>query len=403
MHEYDVAIVGGGPIGGFIADKISKKGFNVALYEEHKNIGEPLKCAGLVSSRVFDIVDVKKENIIQNSIKGAHIHSPSGQILTIGGDKVHALVINRSMFDYEIIKQAMESNTEVFLENKIISAKKSEDHIKFRTSKNNKNIRCKLLVGADGPFSTIRKWFNFSEPTEILKGIGAEITNTNLDPNFVEIFLGRNVAPGFFAWIIPTNKSGTKARTGLCISPDMSNFTPKHFLLNLFKNKQFSDFFKNVEITKRIGGAIPLGPLKKTYADNMLLVGDAAAQVKPTSGGGIYTGLLCASHCITVAEAALQKNNFSQQILKKYQKMWSADIGKELNRGMRFRTIFKNLTDKQIDKYIEKFQNLKTIDIISKYGDIDYPSKLAIPLLKTNPSILKLLPKTLKKNKGRKN
>jgi flavin-dependent dehydrogenase len=136
--------------------------------------------------------------------------------------------------------------------------------------------------------------------------------------------------------------------------------------------------------------------LKKTYASNVLVVGDAAAQVKPTSGGGIYTGLLCANHCSTVAIEALQKNNYTFQFLKKYHKLWSADIGRELYLGMKFRKVYKRLTDKQIDKYIEKFQNPKIKEIISKYGDIDYPSKLVKPLLKKTPSLLKLLPSVIK-------
>ena len=110
-----------------------------------------------------------------------------------------------------------------------------------------------------------------------------------------------------------------------------------------------------------MGGVVPLGALKKTYTQNVLLVGDAAAQVKSTSGGGIYTGLLCASHCSKVAIDALEKDDYTSQFLKKYHKLWNADIGRELYLGMKFRKIYKNLSDKQMDKYIEKFQNPKIL------------------------------------------
>ena len=225
--------------------------------------------------------------------------------------------------------------------------------------------------------------------------MGAEITGTSLDPDFVEIFVGNKTAPGFFAWIIPTNEKGTKARIGLCITQD-SAYSPKHYFSNFFKNKHTSQYLENVEITKHLGGVVPLGALRKTCASNMMLVGDAAAQVKPTSGGGIYTGLLCAKHCSSVAIGALQKNDFSLRFLKKYHKLWSADIGVELNRGMKFRKIFKTLSDKQMDKYILKFQNPKIREIITKYGDIDHPSKLVKPLLKKVPSLLRLIPSIIK-------
>ena len=396
MHNYyDAAVIGGGPIGGYVAGKIASMGFEVAIFEQNKQIGERLKCAGLVTSRVFDFLEISKNLVIQNKIKGARIHSPSGRKLRIGGDRVHALVINRPVFDREIIKSSIEKGTEIFLENKIKSFQIREGQIELKTSQNN-DVRCKLLIGADGPYSKTRDRFVMSQPTEILRGIGAEIKDTELDPNIVEIFVGEKIAPGFFAWIIPTNEHGTEARIGLCIS-QKSTKSPSHYFSNLFKNKYSSPYLENVKITRKIGGSIPLGVLKKTHASNVMLVGDAAAQVKPTSGGGIYTGLLCSSYCSSVAIEALQKNNFTSQVLKKYQKLWSTDIGRELYFGMKFRKLFKSLTDRQMDKYIEKFQKQKITEIISKHGDIDYPSKLMKPLLKQAPSLIRLLPSIIKK------
>ena len=394
MLEYDVAVVGGGPIGGYVAGEIAKKNFKVSIFEKNKEIGVPVNCAGLVTPRVFNFVDIPKNNVIQNEIRGAHIHSPSGEILTIGGDKLHALVINRSKFDKEIIKKSKIYGVEVFLEENVLSAQKIENHIELKTSENH-DIKCDLLIGADGPYSKIRDRFAFPEPNEFLRGIGAEIVDTNLDPHFVEIFVGRDIAPGFFAWIIPTDKNGNSARIGLCVNQN-ATFSPKKYFENFIKNKYASALLKNTRVTNYIGGIIPLGVLKKTYESNVLIVGDAAAQVKPTSGGGVYTGLLCASHCSNVSIDALHNNNFSAQYLRRYQKLWAVDIGRELNLGMKFRNIYKNLSDNQMDKYIKRFSNPKITEIISKYGDIDYPSKLVKPLLKKIPTLLKLLPSFIK-------
>ena len=396
MKTYDVAIVGGGPIGGFVAKKIANKGHNVALFEEHKKIGTPLKCAGLITPRVFDFLDFSKTKVVENEIYGAHIHSPSGNILTIGGDKRHALVINRPEFDQEIMNGAKDAGAEICLEAKAQSVKKTNNHIQLDISQKEKTTTKKthLLIGADGPHSKIRNTFDFPKPVEFLKGIGAKATNINLDPRYVEIFLGRKIAPGFFAWVIPTNKDGTEARIGLCID-DTSKNTLKQCFNNLLKQK----ILQNITISTNIAGAIPLGALKKTTESNVMLVGDAAAQVKPTSGGGIYPGLLCAKHCSSVALDALEKNDFSSQFLRKYHKLWTTEIGRELSRGMKFRKILKNLDDKKTDKCLEKLNNEKSIEIISKYGDIDFPSKLALPLLKKNPSLVKLLPIAFKKIK----
>jgi len=392
MLEYDTVIVGAGPIGGYVAGKIAEKNNKVIIFEKNRQIGTPVNCAGLVSPRVFDFLDIQKEKVIQNTLKGANIHSPSDDILTIGGNRVHAYAIDRKKFDNEIIKKSKEKGVQVFLENNVLSAQKIGEYIEITTSKK-LEVKTKLVIGADGPYSKIRDRFILPEPKEFLRGIGAEITNTNLNPEFVEIFVGEKIAPGFFAWIIPTNNKGTNARVGLCTN---QNISPKFYFQNFLKNKNIKRFFKNFKIIKYIGGVIPLGFLKKTYASNVLIVGDAAAQVKPTSGGGIYTGLVSADHCAKVALEALEKKNFSSQFLKKYHKLWYADIGMELFLGMRFRKIFKNLTDNQMDKYIKKFQNPKIIEIISQYGDIDYPSKLVTPLLKKTPTLLRLIPSIIK-------
>lgn len=391
MKKYDVIIVGGGPIGGHIAGKLSEKNHSVAVFEKNKEIGIPMNCAGLVTPRVFELVDISKKDVVQNEIKGAHVHSPSGNVLTIGGNRIHAYAIDRTEFDKKIMNNSCNKGVSLFLENNVASVQKNNGNVEIKTSKNI-DAKCKLIIGADGPHSKIRDRFAFTEPKEFFRGIGAEISNVALDPNFVEIFVGRNVAPGFFAWIIPTNRNGTTARAGLCISRKTDN-SPKFYFDKLLMHP----ILKDAKITGNIGGVIPIGILKKTYDSNVMLVGDAAAQVKPTSGGGLYPGLVCADICSNMALLALQENDFSAKILKKYQKLCVKEIGNELFLGMKFRTIFNNLSDKRLDKYIKRFDNPKIIEIINKYGDIDYPSKLARPLIKKLPTLLKLIPNAIKK------
>ena len=394
MKKYDVSIIGGGPIGAYIAEKIASKGYDVSIFEKKAEVGIPVNCAGLVSSRVFDICNITQENIIQNRIRGANIYSPSGSLLTIGGDKVHAFVIDRKIFDKKLINKAEDKGAKVFLKNKFINAKKIDNHIEFKTLKNERN-KCKLLIGADGPNSIVRKIFSFPKPKEYLKAIGAEIENTNLNPDFVKIFIGNKFAPGFFAWIIPTNQDGSKARIGLCIK-EKSQHTLDYYFNQFLKNKFSSKYFKNIKIIHKIGGIIPIGPLKNSFRSNVMLAGDAAAQVKPTSGGGIYPGLKCANYCSIVSLDAIKNNIFKKEHMRKYQRLCNKNVLKELEKGMKFRKIYLNLTDNQIDLYIKKFQEKKIKDIISKYGDIDYPSKLAPELIKKAPSLLRLVTNLLR-------
>lgn len=394
MEQYEVSVVGGGPIGCHIAGQLASKGRKVVVFEEHPTIGEPLHCAGLVTQRVLDLARCPHSDIVQNTIYGAVIHSPSGSLLTIGGDKVHALVIDRQKFDMHIAKKASESGATILPDRKVISVRKQRtfltldvQHDKLVTP-----VLCQILIGADGAHSRIRHSFEFPRPIEMLHGFSAELANCTLDPKYVHIFVGNKIAPRFFAWVIPTNLQGTNARIGLCVGKQHAHFLQQYFttLLN-------QSLLQGTTVLRRFGGTIPLGPLKKTTADRLMLVGDAAAQVKPTSGGGLYPGLLCATHCSNRAEAAFQQQRFDEKFLQEYHAAWIKEIGRELSQGMRFRRIFTHLTDSQFDKYLEKLNTQKTLSTINTYGDIDYPSRLAFPLLKTTPSLLSLAPTLLKR------
>ncbi len=395
MDNYDIAVAGGGPIGCYTAHQLVSKGITVAIIEEHDTIGEPLHCAGLVTQRVLNITNCPQTGLVQNKIYGAHIHSPNQHIISIGGDKIHAVVINRQRFDETLAHMARNAGTEFLTGHKVISAKKQDHTIRLSLVQNEhrKTIRCHLLIAADGSRSRLRTIFDFPKPREMLHGIGAEVADATLDPRFVHIFVGHTIAPGFFAWVIPTNTDGTTARIGLCIGKKGT-----HPLPHYFKTLLQQPLLQGTTIMKQFGGMIPLGPLKKTTDDSVMLVGDAAAQVKPTSGGGLYPGLLCATHCVKVAEQAVHHHRFDEQFLKSYHTRWTKEIGRELSLGMRFRSIFTRLTDDQLNKYLQKLNTRRTIDVINTYGDIDYPSRLAFPLLKTVPSLLSLAPSLLKRS-----
>lgn len=394
MNDYDVIVVGGGPVGCFTAQQLALKRIHVAVVEEHDIIGRPQHCAGLVTTRVFDITTCSQRGLVQNKIYGAYIHSPDGTTLTIGGDRLHALVINRPGFDHAIAKSSSTSGADLLTGQKVISAQKEGNDVilTMQQKKRTITVRCRLVIGADGAYSRIRTSFGFSKPREILQGIGAELSNTALDPRFVHIFVGRSIAPGFFAWVIPTNQQGSTARIGLCIGKNHPYPLQRYYTTLLHH-----PLLQGATIMERFGGTIPLGPLKTTVGDNVMLVGDAAAQVKPTSGGGLYPGLLCSKQCACIAEEAVHRQHYEEKFLRRYHMEWTREIGRELSLGMRFRRIFSHLSDTQFNKYLMKLNTQKTIETINTHGDIDYPSRLALPLLRTSPSLLSLAPTILKR------
>lgn len=391
MKQYDVVVVGAGPAGGFVAGTISKSGFNVALLEEHREIGKPVQCAGLVTPRVFDILGV--EWGIVNKVIGAKVHSPSNKTLIFEAKKPKACVIDRAAFDVKIVEKAIDNGCELQLGAKVTGLKRNGQEIRVEVRENRKikEIGCKLVIGSDGVGSIVAKNLDLPGPKELLTGFGAEYLDKNVDKDFLDIFVGNKIAPGFFSWIIPTNEG---ARIGLCTS--RGEKSPHHYFKNLLKNPGVEKAVGRPKIERFIVGVIPLGPMKKIYSDNIMLVGDAAAQVKPLSGGGIYLGLLCGKHCADVAIKSMENDDVTEKRLKEYPKLVQKDVGKELKRATQLRKIFVSLKDEHLEEGFDVLNDEKILKFIAKHGDIDYPSGLTKAVLKKAPRLMKFAGPVLK-------
>ena len=390
----DATIIGGGPIGSSTAASLAQKGYDVTVVEQKKEIGVPLKCAGLVSKRVFDLVNIDAETVTQNKLYGAYIHSPKGKTVLIKNDKPRAFAIDRVLFDKSLAEVAKKNGAVYLMNTTLDEIEKGNGFLKTRVKHGNENtfISSKILIGADGARSKVRKMFNLPEPQEMLLGIGAEVENIDVEPQYVHVFLGKKIAPGFFAWIIPTEKN--KARIGLGSTQPLPK--PVKTLFNdLFNYPTTKNYLQHAVITNITAGNIPLGIINETVKDNVMIVGDAAAQVKPISGGGLYTGLLSSKHCSEVAAEELEENKPTFDTLKKYHELWTKDIKREISFGMKIRKRFIHMNDNEIEHYFTYLEDETIISIISQYGDIDYPSRLLFPIIKNSPKLLHLLPKMM--------
>jgi geranylgeranyl reductase family protein len=395
IDNFDVIIIGGGLAGGLTGKLIAERGFSVLILEEHYDIGRPVQCAGLVTTRVLDYIT--PYDVVLNTIKGANIYSPLCNKLVINNLKQQTVVIDRAGLDRSLIKEALEAGCSLKLGTKAISGGRNGNNtsvkIKYVESGKTISVQGKILIGADGVQSSVARWFGLPRPELIISGYGAEVAGVEMENDMVTILTGKDVAPNFFAWIIPiTNSSddGDKitARVGLCTHD--SEKTAYDYFNKLFTTHPISsEILKNAQPLQIVGGAIPLGPLTKTYCDNVMVVGDAAAQVKPTSGGGIYAALVCANHCASTAIEALEKKDYSEVILSKYQKSWYRELGKELKRGLMLHRAFTHLTDNQLEEGLRILNDDKLLELISKHGDIDYPWKLAKIVFRKVPAMLK--------------
>jgi len=388
-RSFDLIVIGAGPAGGYLAGKVAKAGYEVALVEEHREIGEPIQCGGLVTPRVFEYVDCK-ETII-GAVHGAELYSPSGRKLVIDGRDTEAVVVQRAMFDRAIATDAVRKGAHTFLGAQAQAARRDDGGVEVVIDQDGepRKLRCKILVGADGVRSNVAKWFNILRPKKIIPGFEVEMTGVRGDPGFVKLFIGNEIAPGFFGWIIP---SGDTARVGLCVGQGNA-FA---YLERMLTRPEVRQYTKGAQPILYIAGGIPLGFPRRTYADNVLVVGDAARQAKAVSGGGIFTALTCSEFAAQTALQALETRDYSSRMMHRYHRAWTKSIGKELRKDLAIHESFSKLNDDQFEELFDIFDNPAMIELIERKGDIDFPSKVGWALIKEEPRLLKYVGKALR-------
>jgi digeranylgeranylglycerophospholipid reductase len=160
----------------------------------------------------------------------------------------------------------------------------------------------------------------------------------------VEVYFG-DMAPGFFAWLVPA--APPRVRAGL-LSRENSGLYLKKWLSDLAAKGKIA----STEVKINYGG-VPLKPLMRSYGERMIAVGDAAGQVKPTTGGGIYFGLLSADIAAATVNEALEDDDLSARRLARYERGWRKRLGRELRTGYSFRKLYERLSDRQIDRLFE--------------------------------------------------
>lgn len=359
---YDVVVVGAGPAGSTAARLCAKSGLETLLIEEHGSVGYPMQCAGLLSALAFAECRVS-ERPVMNRVRGAKVVSGTGSDLTFRAPDTKALVVDRTALDVEMAENAANAGAEIRPRTAAYGIR--DNTLLTRGMHGHEEIPYRMLIAADGPRGTIARILGMGRPRTILSGIQADIP-CSLDPEIVELY--PSASPEFFGWAIPLGER--RARVGLCGCTNVK--------------ERFAAFAKPFggNYVNLVTGTLPLGIMPRTYGKRTLFVGDAAGFAKPTSGGGVYTGIRSAIHASEVVAACCGKDTFDDTVLADYETRWQADIGRELALGYRFFEVRQHLTPEDIGKLCQAMNNPSIIDAIVRYGDMDRPGILIRELLK---------------------
>ena len=365
---YDVIVVGGGPAGTVTADLLAKD-YDVLIIEEHDVIGKPAQCAGFLSVETADAlgVDVPKYGIID----AADFVFPDGRILTIQSDRPRMIVTDRTVLDQRLAEKAVDSGASISYSTRYLSHTVKDGKVSVNTSKG--VIESRMIIGADGHSSKVASSLGNNEPKEYIRGMVFDIDHRSDVQDKIDLHFGTDISPGFFAWVIPC---GDFMRVGLCSSWDAG--LPSEYMKVLLKRSGLQDS----PILRKYCGKIPMGGRRTTYSDNLLLIGDAAGQIKQISGGGLYPIVRSAPHLKSTVDRAFEKENFSRKMLSRYEKGWRSEIGKEIRNGCWMRSLYKKMNNDDFCKMYPAFnderlrQRMRDIDIdntssVAKYALIN--------------------------------
>lgn len=361
MSSYDVVVVGGGPIGAAAARTAAEEGATVLLVERRSRIEGPSPCTGLVSGHALTALGASERSVLRR-IRAVAVHGPNAHaILRAASDK--AVVVDRADLERELLERAAAAGVEVRLGTSAVGAKRGEVRVRGQGGVN--TVEVGVVVGADGPESETARWFGLAAPAEILRAVQVEVVAEGPEDT-VEVFVGRGVAPGFFAWSVPAEPG--RRRVGVAVSDPLD---PSEVLGRLVAQR-----LPEARVISSIAAPIPIPPVEPIVGDGVLLVGDAAAQVKPWSGGGLYVGGVCARLAGRAAAAAARDGDVSQGRLARYEEACRRAVGGELRFGGAARSILRSMSDAALDAALVALRDEELAGFIAREADIDHPSRI---------------------------
>ncbi len=365
--RFDVIVVGGGPAGLTAARHARREGATVLVLEQHGQAGDAARCAGLISLQTIEALEPSSFEALR-SFRHAWLVGPAGHRVKLHADETKAIVIDRARLNRQLATDAIEEGVILRTRSRVVSWQQGTTLVLDRDSHTTKRFHGAVTIAADGPSSRIAAWAGLAPPADRLFVQQAVLTSLESPANEIEIFLGRRVAPGFFAWAIPAEQE--TVRLGLA-TPDATAVLPCfRRLLRLYPGQLVP--------ASRVGGTIPIDIAPRTVAPGVLLVGDAAGQVKPLSGGGLFVGACCARIAGRVAARAAQAGSpeLRDHELSSYETSWRKQFGSELRFGRNAHRIRQRLSDRQIDSILALLDGPAIQRVIGQEGDIDYPSRV---------------------------
>ncbi len=383
----DVAVIGAGPAGLLAARRCAEAGLDVSVLEEHPAVGSPTHCTGVISLETAALAKIPDE-IVLKRLTHARLISPGGARCDLrwhGEGSEEILVIDRGAFDRELAEQAAAAGALIETGARVDGLAVADDGVSLTVG--TRTVRARAVILACGVSYRFQRQLGLGLPGRVAHTAQIEVDAEAAD--MVELHLGRDVAPDGFLWTVPISRGErpglkigalTRGDAGVCLDR----------------------FLGRPEVRARLASRpgrpirrlLPLQPIAKTYADRLLVVGDAGGFTKPTTGGGIFYSLVSASLAVETLLEAFDEGALDEERLSRYEARWQAELGQEFRIGGWLREFLTWRTDADIDRLVRASSSEAVQSVIRRTARFNRHRGVILALLR-EPRIASMLLRSL--------
>ncbi len=327
-REYDIIVVGAGPAGSMAARFAAEQGVSVLMLEKDRDVGYPVRCGEAISrAGVEEFIDSDERWIRAHINKFAMIAPDETEVVVQFDSKDEGYILERKIFDYELAKSAAKEGVQILTRayvNGLLFENDKACGVKYEHQGEQKELKAKIVIAADGVESRVGRWAGLTTYIDFRDMeccVQITASNININQDTLYFYFGKNVSPQGYFWVFP--KGDDTANIGVGVSGMIGKNRSAHSFLNSFMQKHYP----NAPVLTTIAGGVPSTPgLEKISAPGIALIGDAARQVNPLSGGGIASGMIGGSIAGKIAGEAVKMNKLDH--LLTYDKAWNNRLGK---------------------------------------------------------------------------
>ena len=367
--RYDVAIVGAGPAGSTVARVLAEAGFRVALLEEHERAGVPQHCAGMLIRRACELLAVRVPgDVVQAEPEVVRIHY-AGRELAVG---LPLYIVDRAAFDQHLADLAVSSGAELLTGHKVLGAHRIGREGWRLTVAGGRELEASLLIGADGYKARSPTWAGLPRPGDVASCLQYELElGREVDTGAIDCYFGSDYAPGGYAWAVPIGRRSLRVGLGV----RKAGRPAKAYLDALVASE-----FPEARVKRRLAGLVHVGgPIRPSYTDAFMAVGEAAGQVNPLLGTGILSAMACGRIAGEVAVRALEEGNLRARRLAEYERRWLKLLGPAYELSMAVRELLQGPARRHVEDLLASIKGAGKAGLITKI----------LRLLASRPSLLK--------------